>query len=362
MKIIFIMILLIHGLIHLMGFSKAFDYGNITQLTKEISKPMGLLWLIAALLFVTATILWLLKKEDWWIIGIIAIIISQLLIFNNWHDAKFGTIANVIILAAAILSWGSISFEKGFQTDVKENLKRTNSLSEELLKESDLQSIPEPVQQYLRYAGVVNKPKVKNVRIVFDGEMRAKGKDYFKFKSEQYNFFDEPTRLFFMKGKMFGITVPGYHKYSKAKATMDIRIFGLFAVVKQSGDVMNKTETVTLLNDMCLMAPATLIDKRIQWEPIDSTSVKATFTNQGITINAILYFNEKGQLTNFTSDDRTEINVMQQYPFSTPVSDYKNINGANIMTHGETVYQYPDGKFTYGKFNLETIEYNVGLR
>ena len=88
MKIIFIMILLIHGLIHLMGFSKAFDYGNITQLTKEISKPMGLLWLIAALLFVTVTILWLLKKEDWWIIGMIAIIISQLLNFQQLARCK----------------------------------------------------------------------------------------------------------------------------------------------------------------------------------------------------------------------------------------------------------------------------------
>ena len=100
--------------------------------------------------------------------------------------------------------------------------------------------------------------------------MREKGKDWFKATSVQYNFFDEPTRLFFMKGKMFGMTVPGYHRYVEANATMDIRLFGLFPIVKQSGDIMNKAETVTLFNDMCLMVPATLIDKRIQWEPIDS--------------------------------------------------------------------------------------------
>jgi len=359
MKVIFIMIILTHGLIHFLGFSKAFEYGNIAQLTREISRPMGLLWSVTGLLFIVTTILILLKIEEWWFLGLIAVIISQLLILTSWHDAMFGTIANVIIAVAAILSWGTISFEKRFQNDVKENLRRTNSISVELLTDSDLQAIPEPVQRYLRYAGVVNKPKVKNIRIVFEGEMRDKGKEYFPFTSEQYNFFDEPTRLFFMKGKMFGLTIPGYHKYSNAKATMDIRLFGLFPVVKQAGDIMNKTETVTLFNDMCMLAPATLIDKRIKWQKIDSTMTMATFTNRGISINAVLYFNSMGQLIDFKSEDRTSIADMKQYPFSTPVSEYKNRNGINTLSRAEAVWHYPDGKFTYGKFTLKAIENNV---
>jgi hypothetical protein len=259
------------------------------------------------------------------------------------------------------LRLGTIFFENCFKKDVKYNLQRTNALSTEMLTEADLQSLPEPVKHYLRYAGVLNKPKVKNVRIVFDGEMRDKGRDWFPFHSEQYNFFDEPTRLFFMKAKMFGLTVLGYHKYSTATAMMDIRLFGLFPVVKQSGETMDKAETVTLFDDMCLMAPATLIDKRIQWQEIDNTSTKATFTNAGITITAILYFNEQGQLIDFTSDDRTAITDMKQYRFSTPAIDYKNINGINIMTRGETIWHYPDGNFTYGKFVLKEIEYNLAL-
>ena len=122
---------------------------------------------------------------------------------------------------------------------------------------------------------------------------------------------------------------------------------------------MNKAETVTLFNDMCLLAPATLIDKRIQWQLIDSNSVKATFTNQGMTISAMLYFNDRGQIIDFVSNDRTAISDMKQYPFSTPVSDYQNINGINIMSRGDAIWHYPDGKFTYGKFVLKNIEYNL---
>ena len=358
MKWIFFFIVIIHALIHLLGFLKAFQLAEINQLTQNISKPMGILWLLALILFLAAAIQLISNHDLWWITALAAVILSQVLIILFWQDAKFGTIANIIILLSVIAGYGFWSFENIFNNDVAVRLETSSKIEKNLLTEKDIEHLPLPVQKYLRYAGVINKEKVNNVKIVFDVEMREKGKDWFKATSVQYNFFDEPTRLFFMKGKMFGMTVPGYHRYVEAKATMDIRLFGLFPIVKQSGEIMNKTETVTLFNDMCLMVPATLIDKRIQWEPIDSLTTKAIFTNRGISISAILYFNEAGQLINFTSDDRTAITDMKQYRFSTPVTDYKNINGINVLTDGEAIWHYPDGEFVYGKFNLTSIEYN----
>ncbi|NWF89671.1 MAG: hypothetical protein HXY50_09440 [Ignavibacteriaceae bacterium] len=359
MKWFFFSIVIIHAFIHALGFLKSFKLAEINQLTQQISKPMGILWLIALILFLAAAIQLMIDHNLWWLTGLAAVILSQFLIILFWQDAKFGTIANIIVLLSVIAGYGFWSFENVFNNDVSERLKQNKKFENNLLTEKDIEHLPAPVQKYLRYAGVINKEKINNVKIVFDVEMREKGKDWFKAASVQYNFFDEPTRLFFMKAKMFGMTVPGYHRYVEAKATMDIRLFGLFPIVKQSGDIMNKTETVTLFNDMCLMAPATLIDKRIKWETIDSLTSKAIFTNRGISVSAILYFNEAGQLINFTSDDRTAIADMKQYRFSTPVKDYKNINGINVPTYGEAIWHYPDGEFVYGKFSLKSIEYNL---
>ncbi|MCU0353271.1 MAG: hypothetical protein MUD08_05955, partial [Cytophagales bacterium] len=162
-------VMAVHGIIHLMGFAKAFGYGNMTQLTKDISKPAGMLWLIAAVGFVVATALFLLKKESWPVIALAAVILSQVLIVTVWKDAKFGTLANVIILLAATGTWTSQRFEAQFRQDVQNHLHRTHPFKPDILTEADLQHLPPPVQKYLRYAGVLNKPKVKNVRIVFDG-------------------------------------------------------------------------------------------------------------------------------------------------------------------------------------------------
>jgi len=301
-----------------MGFAKAFGYGTISQLTKNISKPAGMLWLVTAILFIMVTILFLLKKESWLIIVFIAIIISQALIVNVWKDAKWGTFANIIMMFVAIANFAGNQFESTFKKDAQANLRVANIRKMDLLTDADLQRLPPPVQKYIRYCGALNQPKVRNVKIIFDGEMRSRTGNWFQFKTVQYNFFDKPARLFFMKAKMFGLEVPGYHRYQNETAGMQVKLFGLFPVMQAEGHEMNKAETVTVFNDMCLIVPATLIDRRIQWESVDSLSAKATFNNGINKITATLYFNEQRQLVNFISDDRYDIGDMKQYRFPHP--------------------------------------------
>jgi Family of unknown function (DUF6544) len=119
---------------------------------------------------------------------------------------------------------------------------------------------------------------------------------------------------------------------------------------------MTKGETVTLFNDMCVLAPATLIDKNIQWETVDPLAVKATFTNQGYTISAVLYFNERGELINFVSDDRYQAfrgNKFENFRWSTPIKNYKDIDGRKVAIYGEAIWQMPKGEFAYAKLTLK---------
>ena len=103
LRYLFVFMIFIHGLIHLMGFAKAFGYGNIDQISSGISHINGVFWLLAFLLFVLACILFLLKNDNWLWIAILGSIISQVLIFKLWNEAKFGTIANLLIVAVVIV-------------------------------------------------------------------------------------------------------------------------------------------------------------------------------------------------------------------------------------------------------------------
>ena len=126
---------------------------------------------------------------------------------------------------------------------------------------------------------------------------------------------------------------------------------------------MNQAETVTILNDMCVFAPPTLIDKRINWEIIDDTTVKAKFEYKTYSVSAVLYFNEEGKLFNFISNDRFETDgkTYNSYPWSTPLSEYKMMNGYFLPGKGKMVYQRQEGEFIYGEVEITSVEYNLDL-
>lgn len=101
-KYVILFIMIIHGLIHLLGFVKAFDIAPVEQLTVSISKPVGIVWLLTTFLFLTTASLFALKNDYWMLAGTASVIISQVLIISSWGDAKFGTIANLILIVSII--------------------------------------------------------------------------------------------------------------------------------------------------------------------------------------------------------------------------------------------------------------------
>jgi hypothetical protein len=110
MKYLFAFLLLAHGLIHLLGFVKAFGFADVNQLTRQISKPMGILWLFVTILLIATALFYFLQNEYWWLIALVGIFLSQLLIIFYWQDAKFGTLANIIILLVAVTAWSAWRF------------------------------------------------------------------------------------------------------------------------------------------------------------------------------------------------------------------------------------------------------------
>lgn len=352
-------LILIHALIHLMGFLKAQNLASFNELQLPISKAMGWTWLAATLLLLVAAFgfLW---DTKWWLVLLSAgVLLSQFLLISFWQDAKFGTVANLIIVVVLIAGYSARQFEDRFRQDVDAVLAPIASAELDLLTEADITHLPTPVQAYLRYTGSIGQPKVSSFKVLMHGQMRQDSADnWFKFRSEQYNTLADPSRLFFMKARVKGLPTSGYHAYQDQEALMLIKVLSFLPVVDIQEARLFQAETVTYFNDLCIMAPAALIDKRIRWEEIDDTRARAFFENKGVTISAELQFAEDGRLINFFSDDRTDINRREQIRFSTPIGEYHAVNGRLLPSYGEAVWHYPEAPFTYGQFHIDQISYN----
>ena len=365
MRWVVAVLLTVHGLIHLMGFAKAFGYAELPQLTLPISREMGLLWLAAGLLVVASAAATVARPGSVWMIGSVALVISQAVILSAWRDAWAGTLANGVLLLVVAYAWftqGPWSFRAQFDQDVVSGLARP--LNVPATTEADLTRLPEPVQRYLRATGFVGQPRIQNYRLRFRGRIRsAPDAAWMPFEAHQQSFADQPTRLFFMRARMFALPVDVFHRLTGGRATMRVKIAGAIPMVDASGDVMDRSEAVTLFNDMCLLAPGTLLDPGIHWAPVDAQTVSATYTSGEHTISATLVFANDGLLTNFISDDRSRASpdgkTFTRLRFSTPVRDYRSFGSVRLAAHGEARWTLPEGEFTYGEFDLQEMEYNV---
>lgn len=357
-------VLCVHGLIHLLGTAKAFGLAVLPHLTQPISRPWGVAWLVAAALVLASAFMFGAGARRAWLVGALALVLSQTVIILSWRDAWAGTTANLVLLIAVTHGWlteGPLSFHAQFLRDASAGFARVTAAP--AVSDADLAHLPEPVQRYLRVSGVVGQPRVRSYALRFRGRIRsAPDARWMPFEAEQVSFADPPTRLFLMRAQLFGIPVEAFHRSVAGHATMQVTVAGAIPLVHAHGPVMDQSENVTVFNDMCLLAPGTLLDRGIVWTAVDARTASAQFTNGGHTISATLRFGEHGFLTDFVSDDRSRSspdgNAFTRLRFSTPVRDYRAFGTAVLAGHGDARWHLPEGAFTYGEFDLLDVAYN----
>lgn len=363
-RVVFLVMLCLHGAIHVLGFQKAFGLAALPQLTQAISRPWGLLWLAAGVLMLATAVLLPLAPRWWWVVGAVALILSQTAIVGSWSDARAGTLANIALLVGLV--WGCAhrgpwSLPAAYERALT---LATPPRPAEVLTEADLSALPAPVQRYVRAAGAVGQPRVQNVRTTWTGRMRS-GPDaaWMTFTADQLDTFDTPRRFFLMAAVMKGLPVDVFHAFDERGATMRVRLLAVKTMVDASGAVLTRSETVTLFNDLCLLAPGELVRPAIVWDAIDSHRARAHYTQGPNTISATLQFNDADELVDFRSDDRNpspDGSTGTPTPWTTTVRDYGRVGPAHVFRIAETRWHPASGAWTYGEFALKSLAYNVG--
>lgn len=361
LKILFYFIVVVHGLIHLLGFFKAFDIGNITQLTTPISKPMGVAWLVASVLILLTVLMNLMNYRYWSVIAIIALVLSQIVIFTAWGDAKFGTIANVVILLVALPALGDWMFSDRVADEQKNLLEQVSGPADRVLQDKDFQQQPDIVQTWLKNSGVAGKPDVTFVRLKQTGEMKTEPDgSWMDFSAVQY--FDVKNTSFNWKVdvKMMPlVTLTGRDKLQNGKGEMLIKLLSLVNVVNEKGSEQINTGSLTrFLGEICWF-PSAALNENITWEEIDETSAKATLTTEDQQVSGIFRFGKNGEMKLFEADryyGGAEDAEMQKWVVK--AEEYKTFSGYRIPNRLTVTWKLPDGDFTWLKLEITDMEVN----
>lgn len=369
-----------HGLIHLLGTVEGLGWADVDALDEPIGPTMAGIWAGTALLVVVAGVSILRRRPGWWPVAAVAAAVSQAVIVTSWSDAAAGTAPNVLLAIAAAYGYRSHGWRSAwarYRRAVAEVLADasvapvpadeapTVAPTVDLVTEADLAHLPAPVAAWVRTSGAVGRPHVGGFRARIRGRIRS-GPDasWMPFTGEQVNTFGHsPTRLFLIDATMHGLPVDVLHEYRDGHASMQVTLASTIPITDASGDEMDRSETVTVLNDLCLLAPAALIDLPIRWTAIDEQRALAEYTNAGHTVRAELVVGPTGAIVDFSSGDRFRASrdgtSFEQQRWSTPVDDI-TIDPATGRSHtavGRGRWHPADGGFDYLEIRVDGIEY-----
>ncbi|WP_218919466.1 DUF6544 family protein [Spirosoma aerolatum] len=368
LRVLFIVVLITHGLIQLMGFVSQWQLAILPQLTgrslipvsSDMAKVLGIGWLVACVGFVLAAVSYGLRKDLWLVTALLSIVVSQALIVVYWPDAKAGTIANLIVLVVIGFAYANLRFDQKADQAAQQLLAK-EPLDRTIITTDMLVNLPEPVKQWLMKADVLGKEKIRTVRLRQQGLMRTRqdGK-WMAAEAEQYFTVDQPGFVWKATIQMAPLLqLNGFDQYKNGHGGMTIQFMSLINIADEKGPEMDQGALVRFLSEI-IWFPTAVLSSYIRWEAVDDRSAKATMTYGGVTASGIFRFNSHGDIAGFEAQRYRQADSHYILDTWTTTSDtYRALcNGIRIPTQGAATWKFKTGDFTWYKLAITAIDYN----
>lgn len=361
MKAIYALIMGLHGLIHLMGFVKGFGIKDIKNLKLSISKPMAVFWLCVGLVIIAYVILWLLSIPYAWILGIAGAILSQVLLIMYWQDAKFGTIANVVILVVCVFHIGQFRFDRMVRSEVLEQMDTLPTDQGRAITEQDIDALPFSVQKWLTHSGVVGKSTIRYAKLRQQAimKMRPGQKDWMHATATQYTDLKEPAFHWTVAAQMCPlIYFSGRDRFIDGQGEMLIKLNGLIPIVNESGPKLTEGSAQRFLGEL-VWFPTFALSRYVSWTSINDTSAAAIINYKGATVSGTFRFNTSGDFVQF-STMRFKENTpnAERYEWVLDALDHQEFEGVRIPSYMTATWKLPEGDWTWLELQLLDVHYN----
>lgn len=361
MKLSFLLLVVLHGLIHLLGFFKGFGIREVKELTLPISKTMGTLWLTATALFLLYAVMHFSEAKYAWLAGMLAVTLSQILVLMFWKDAKFGTIPNVIILLVCLVSLGNYRFQQLVQQETSRILAQNSTIGGKIVTEEAVKDLPEPVKKWLHSCGAMGKPVISVGKVTQKASMKMKPDQnkWMTASAVQYTTLDTAAFIWTVDAAMNNLlSFQGRDKFDNGKGEMLIKLNSLVNVVNATGEKLDEGSLQRYLGEM-VWFPSLALSPYITWEQVDDTSAKATMNYKGTSGSGTFYFNAAGDFSRFSAM-RYKGNEAdaKRYEWVMSVQDYAIFDGIKVPSKMTATWKLDEGDWTWLNLEILDLRYN----
>lgn len=362
MRIALIILIIIHALIHLFGFLKAFGFVQFNEISVPISKLFGTIWLLASILLTIAFFLLIIQSNYWWLIAFLGILISQFLIFNYWSDAKVGSVLNLIILIALLVAFSKDRFIKKVADERTIMFEKIDTVQEKILSQTMIEDLPLPLQKWILTNGAVGKQMVNNVYLEQDLLLLMKPgqKEWNKGKAKQIFTTSPPAFNWDISMKLNRLLpVVGRDKFVDGQGEMNIKMFSLLPLANAKNNSKIDQASMQRYLAEIVWFPSAVLSPYISWKTLDAYSVQATMEYNGTIASGVFYFNENGSFQKFVALRYKGVDDKQALQWTVTALRIEERNGIKIPIECEATWKLANGDWTWLKLKITNIIYNI---
>jgi len=223
-----------------------------------------------------------------------------------------------------------------------------------------IKGLPEPVQRYLVYSGVLGKQIPRTIRLKQIGKIRQDEKSVW-MKLEAVEYYSTTPLGFiwkaFLPTKRFPVTL-GWDAYLDGRGSMLIKMLSLIPLVNATGSEIDQGSMMRYLNEMTWF-PAAFLGENISWKAIDDQSAEVTLADKGKSVSAVMYFDQEGKPIDFVAKRYRMVGKRYDLEtWSTPFTGYGEFEGMKLPVRGKAVWILKEGDLAYVELEITELEYD----
>lgn len=269
----------------------------------------------------------------------------------------------VLILSLAGIFIGGTYFTNAFVEEEVSKLKASITYSEEYFSYSELRDLPFILQRYLKYSVKNGTKKPEFVRFKMKGEYKLKlDSEWMPITAEEYYSVNNPGFVWNAKLKFFGpIWMNIIDTYVNNNGSRLTKLFSSVTIRNVKGKELDQSYLVRYLLESIFCPTLLLTEKNVKWQTIDQLRARAIIWDKSQRTAVDFFFNERAEVIKIESEDRYRINDVgfERAKFTIHLANYKEFNSIKIPAYIETQWNLPGNNFTFGKFEITNIDYDI---
>lgn len=269
-----------------------------------------------------------------------------------------GVIGALSLATLGALMGGRLAFDRRIAGEAAGLLAMNRDISPTIVADDELNGLPEPVQRWLPWAGVVGRARAATVRLLQEGEFRPReDRRWMPFKAEQLYTTDPPGFLWrasFRVAPLLGIH--GRDLYRDGSGAIDMRLLSLIPVARKHGGLLDQGALVRYLSEI-VWFPSAALRPAITWEAVDAVSARATMAFGKVIASATFFFDEQGWPVNLLAVRHNDARGKPEL-WSTTLTDYGEFDGVRVPVAGSATWTYETGTYPYIHVRITEIQYN----